>query len=136
MPSSKFDPQSRLFKTKEWEMQGTLYTKFFAIKKWKSKLPDAAAWFAGGFPKKKILHRDPKYLKEFVVETCRGEGAHWATMLCCPIFFIWNPAWASTVMFIYALAANLPCILTQRYNRIVLQRLITKSQNPRQSRGL
>ena len=42
---------------------------------------------------------------------------------CLPIFFIWNPPWARWVMTVYALAANLPCILVQRYNRFTLNRI-------------
>ena len=39
-------------------------------------------------------------------------------------FFLWNPCWADLVMVAYALAANLPCILAQRYNRSRFQRLL------------
>jgi len=42
---------------------------------------------------------------------------------CLPIFSIWNPLWAGWVMVIYAIAANLPCILAQCYNRSIVRRI-------------
>ncbi len=123
MKAESFDPYSILFKTRRWEMNGSFYQKFFFIKSWKSKLPDGAAWFAGAFPKKKLSSRSPEYLKRFLLETCRAEAAHWATFFCFPIFFIWNPPWACAVMFGYAVFMNLPCIVVQRYNRIVLKKI-------------
>ena len=64
------------------------------------------------------------YLAQFLLETRRAEWAHWCMLGCLPIFFLWNPPWACLVMTAYALAANLPCILAQRYNRIVLDRVV------------
>lgn len=124
LPGTRFDPNSWLYREKRCERGGSIYESFFRVKVWKGKLPDAAAWFAGGFPKRKILSRDVTYLNAFVRETCRGEGAHWVTVACCPLFFLWNPLWADVVMVVYALAANVPCIVVQRYNRLVLRRLI------------
>jgi glycosyl-4,4'-diaponeurosporenoate acyltransferase len=50
-------------------------------------------------------------------------------MFCClPLFFLWNPPWACLVMTTYALAANLPCILAQRYNRIAVNRALRSRQ--------
>lgn len=93
------------------------------IKQWKGRLPDAATWFAGGFAKKGLTRRDPDYLKRFSQETWRGELCHWAALGLTPLFFLWNPLWADAVMVLYALLANLPCILTQRYNRLRMDRL-------------
>ena len=115
-----------MFCTRKWERGGLIYVKYFKVKSWKSKLPDAATWFEGGFPKKKLLRRDLNYLHEFRTETCRGEAAHWATMFCCPLFFVWNPLWASLAMIAYAVLSNVPCIVTQRYNRVVIERMLVK----------
>ena len=51
-------------------------------------------------------------------------------LACLPLFFLWNPPWACAVMAFYAIAANMPCIAVQRYNRLVLARFRTRS-NPR-----
>ncbi len=117
-----FDPQSWLFQPRHWER--LFYEHAFAIKRWKGLLPDAAPWFRHGFPKKNLSKRDPAYLARYIQETCRGEAAHWMMMLAAPIFFLWNPWWADLIMVAYALLANLPCILAQRYNRLRVTRLL------------
>lgn len=100
-----------------WEERGLIYQKWLRIKSWKNRLPDGAAWFAGGFAKGRIGARDAGYLQRFANETWRGELCHWCAIGCTPLFFLWNPWWGDAVMIAYALAANLPCILAQRYNR-------------------
>jgi glycosyl-4,4'-diaponeurosporenoate acyltransferase len=79
-------------------------------------------WF-GGFPKKKLRTRDRDYLAQFLFETRRAQVAYWCMLACLPVFFLWNPPWARWVMTAYALAANLPCILVQRYNLLALDRV-------------
>ena len=85
--------------------------------------PYGAPWL-GGFAKQTIHSLDAFYVGQFLLETRRAELAHWCMFLCLPLFFLWNPPWACLVMTAYALAANLPCILAQRYNRIVLYRVV------------
>ena len=101
-----------------------LHRRVFLVKRWKDRLPDAAAWFSGGFAKRALRGKDPAYLCRFIRETWRGELCHWCALAFVPLFFLWNPSWADAVIVAYALAANLPCILTQRYNRIRLRRLL------------
>jgi glycosyl-4,4'-diaponeurosporenoate acyltransferase len=122
IPSRILARDTWLTAPRSWEQDGQMYRDWLAIRKWKSFLPDGAPWL-GGFAKKKLLKRDPVYLAQFLVETRRAEIAHWCTLACLPIFFIWNPPWARWVMTVYALTANLPCILVQRYNRIALTRM-------------
>jgi glycosyl-4,4'-diaponeurosporenoate acyltransferase len=113
-----FNLNSWLFRSRRWEQRW-----FAGVRQWKHLLPDAAPWFRG-FPKKTLKTRDPNYLNRFVQETCRGELAHWAMMLAVILFFAFNPPWADAVMVGYAIVANLPCIITQRFNRIRLMRVI------------
>jgi glycosyl-4,4'-diaponeurosporenoate acyltransferase len=100
-----------------WERSGKVYEQWFGIKRWKDRLPDAAAWFSQGFAKGHLDRADEAHLRRFAQETWRGELCHWVAMACAPIFYLWNPLWACIVMTTYALLANLPCILAQRYNR-------------------
>jgi len=109
-----------------WERGGRFYESVFAIKAWKDRLPDAARWFDAGFPKGTLAAIAPDYLRRFIAETWRGELCHWAALACTPLFFLWNPCWADLLMIAYALAANLPCILAQRYNRLRLRRLLSR----------
>jgi glycosyl-4,4'-diaponeurosporenoate acyltransferase len=106
--------------------EADFYRRWLCIRGWKTMLPDGAGWVGGTFPRKKLQSRDAVYLSRFVAETRRGELAHWIMMACCPIFFIWNSGWVWAVMVFYAVAANLPCIVVQRYNRAAACRLLSR----------
>lgn len=94
------------------------------VRRWKDLLPDGATWFEGGFPKARLQSHDEAYLRRFAAEARRGELAH-AVMLCfIPLFFTYNPPWASAVMTVVGLVLNVPCLLTQRYNRHRLRSLL------------
>jgi len=114
--AERFDPQSAWFRPRRWERDGRFYQSLFNVRTWKRWLPDAGPWF-GGFAKARLSEADVQYLRRFAQETCRGEMAHWFMLACAPVFFIWNPLWADAVMIAYAAAANLPCVMTQRFNR-------------------
>lgn len=132
MPATWFNP-GRAF---GWERSGRIYEQVFCIKAWKARLPDAARWFGGGFAKGALAQRNPQYLDRFARETWRGELCHWAAIACAPIFFAWNPWWGDLIIVAYALAANLPCILAQRYNRTRFQRVLgAQSRTTRPLRG-
>jgi glycosyl-4,4'-diaponeurosporenoate acyltransferase len=114
-----------------WELGGRFYERVLGIKRWKDWLPDAARWFGGGFAKRDLAANDPDYLRRFIRETWRGELCLWFALGYAPVFFLWNPWWADLVMVGYALLANLPCILVQRYNRLRLGRLLARqAKNP------
>jgi len=104
--------------------EADFYRRRLHVRQWKSMLPDGAGWMGGTFPRKRLEARDAAYLSRFVAETRRGELAHWIMMACCPIFFLWNPVWVWPVLVFYAAAANLPCIVAQRYNRSMACRLL------------
>ena len=125
LPLTKFAGDGFLYTVWGWEDQGRFYRKWLAVKRWKSLLPDGAPWL-GGFAKKKLSGRDPQYLLHFMLETRRAECAHWCMLGCLPLFFLWNPLWACLVMTVYAVAANVPCIIAQRYNRAVLSHLLLR----------
>lgn len=118
MPAAWFDPPP------PGKDRSAAYERLLAIKRWKDRLPDGASWFEGGFAKAELRRRDPRHLREFLRETWRGELCHWNVLAFIPLFFLWNPWWGDLVIGVYALAANLPCILVQRYNRQRLQRVL------------
>ena len=122
MPAEWFLPGP----ARAWEDAGRFYERFFAIKRWKGLLPDGARWFSGGFAKSALATREPKYLERFLRETWRGELCHWTALACVPVFVFWNPPWGNVIIAAYAVAANLPCILVQRYNRLRLAKLLAK----------
>lgn len=124
MPVRYFNPEAWLYKKRKWETEGRIYAALFRVKTWKGLLPDGAAIFKGGFTKKNLGKSDTAYLQRFLKETCRGELAHWITFLCSPIFFLWNLWWVGLIMIAYALIVNMPCIITQRFNRIRFRRIV------------
>ncbi len=102
------------------------YENLLFIKQWKSLLPDGAAWIGGAFAKREMRSADPAYLQRFIAETRRGELCHLSAFLFVPLFFLWNPWWGNCVIIAYALIANLPCIIVQRYNRIRMRHLLAR----------
>jgi len=123
LPDSFFAEDTWLTRERSLEGNGSLYRRFLMIQRWKGLLPDGASWL-GGRPKKNVASRNPSELIFFATETRRSEIAHWCMFLCTPTFYIWNPQWACVVMTLYGIAANLPCILVQRANRIKVRRIL------------
>ncbi|WP_201057249.1 hypothetical protein [Marichromatium gracile] len=106
-----------------WELDGRLYQRL-GIQAWKDHLPEAGAFYAGGFSKRNLRGQDLAYLHRFVRETTRAEVSHWLTWAMALSFFVWNPWPVGVVMLIYGALVNAPCILVQRYNRARLLRAI------------
>ena len=122
-PLASFKPDSWLYRQRNWEKNGRIYERLFRLKSWRKKLPDGAAVFKNGFEKKRLKETSQRYLLDFISETCRAELTHWIVLLFGFIFLIWNIWWVGIVMIIYATMVNIPCIITQRYNRIKLRRI-------------
>ena len=110
-------------------MEARLYEKVFLIKRWKHYLPDAGKRQRMGFSKARLTSKDKPYLERFVAETRRAEFAHYLQMLPAPLFFLLNEPWVGWFMIVYAVAVNVPCIITQRYNRPKLLRLLSNVKN-------
>ena len=124
LPASLFRTEQWWYRERAWEQGGRLYERVFGIRRWKRSLPDGAALFKKGFRKKRLEALDRDYLFRFAQETCRGEAVHWVVLACSGLFFLWNPWWVGLIMVAYAVLANMPCILTQRHNRIRFVRLL------------
>ena len=124
IPISFFKKDFRWFHIRGWEKGGRFYQNPLLIKKWRGVIPDGGGLFKGGFPKKTLECSDTGYLKTFLYETKRAELTHWLVMIPAPIFFLWNIWWAGIIMIGYALIANLPCIMLQRFNRARLYRIL------------
>jgi glycosyl-4,4'-diaponeurosporenoate acyltransferase len=121
LPIERFTVDSWLTKLRRFERDGRWYERRLRIKRWKDRLPEAGAFFGGGFSKRSVRRVD---LDRYLVETRRAETVHWAAMSLTPVFAIWNPPWAMVAIVVYALAANGPCLLVQRYNRARLVRIL------------
>jgi glycosyl-4,4'-diaponeurosporenoate acyltransferase len=123
MRPNSFNPDSWLYKERHWENTGKFYDRILKIKKWKGFLPDGAAVQKSGFRKKRLNNNDAVYIRRFILETCRAELTHWVIFVFAIVFFIWNDWWIGLIMIVYAIVVNIPCVFTQRYNRIRLRKV-------------
>ena len=128
LPARLFARDGGIFRTHPWEQDGAIYLKLFKIKKWKSKLPDAGNAFGQNARKHQLTSTDPAYLEQFILETRRAEWTHWMQIFPAPVFFLFNDWRIGIFMIVYALCVNLPCMMTQRYNRPRLQRILNSKR--------
>jgi glycosyl-4,4'-diaponeurosporenoate acyltransferase len=124
LPASRLGRDRGILQLLRIERDGRIYDRVLRIKRWKDILPEAGSLFRGGFSKRRVLRHDREYLEQFAVATRRAELAHWPILALGPCFFLWNPWWLGIAMLGYALVANAPCILVQRYNRARLSRML------------
>ena len=110
-----------------WERDGRCYERI-GVRRWKSLLPDAGRVFPGGVSKRRLVSADVDALRRLAEETRRAELVHWAVPALAPLFALWNPALLTLAMIVYAVVANAPCLIVQRYNRARLLRVIGRSR--------
>ena len=102
------------------------YRRVLRVPRWKDRVPEAGALFAGGVSKRPLPADELGGLDRFVVETRRAELGHWLAAAAGPLFVLWNPWPAAVVLVAYGLAANLPCVAIQRYNRLRAERVLSR----------
>lgn len=132
LPTRVLDHDGWLLRLRAAERVGRFYDHGLHVKRWKDALPEAGSLFRGGFSKRRISRKDRAFLERFVIETRRAELAHWAILALGPLFLVAIPLvdmpwWLAVAMVGYAVAANVPCILVQRYNRARLERMLARS---------
>jgi glycosyl-4,4'-diaponeurosporenoate acyltransferase len=118
---------SWLTRPRGWERDGRWYERI-GVRRWKRLLPDAGTVFPGGVSKRRLVSADVDALRRLAEETRRAELVHWAVPALAPVFALWNPAPLTLAMIVYAVVANAPCLIVQRYNRARLLRVIGRSR--------
>ncbi|HSH58104.1 MAG TPA: hypothetical protein VK988_00365 [Acidimicrobiales bacterium] len=124
LPSHLLEGDGWLFRQRGWERDGRFYVSTLRIRRWKALLPEAGDAFEGGFNKATLAAFDDEHLRTHVRETRRAELAHWLIVGAGPLFLVHNRWYDVVAMQVLALALSLPCIASQRYNRIRLQRVL------------
>jgi glycosyl-4,4'-diaponeurosporenoate acyltransferase len=114
---SRLSRDGWLLRLRRFETDGSWYRRWWGIDRWKDRVPEAGDLFRGGVSKRHVPAYDLAGLQLFVRETRRAELAHWWALSCGPLFILWNPPLASALLVAYGVAANLPFIAIQRYNR-------------------
>ncbi len=115
-----------LLRLRPFEAGGGWYRRHLRIGRWKDRLPEAGALFAGGVSKRRVPAYDEASLRLFARETRRAELAHWWAMWCSPLFLLWNPPLPAVLLLAYGVAVNLPFIAIQRYNRARITALLSR----------
>ncbi len=123
LPDHRLDHDTGLTRIRRFERDGRVYERRLRIVRWKDRMPEAGALFPGGFSKRAVTRAD---LGRYLLETRRAELTHWAIMATAPLFLLWNPWIVWLAMVAYAVVANLPCIVIQRYNRARVLRILER----------
>lgn len=126
LPNRYFNPNRFPFASFQFEKDGAFYRKWLHVHKWKKYLPDGGALMGNEFRKKNLDHVTAENLQRFLVESCRAEMTHLLAIFPFWLFGFIAPPEAIWVMFVYAVAINMPCMIAQRYNRPRILALIGK----------
>lgn len=114
---ARLEREGFVLRERAFERGGRWYRRWLRIDRWKDRVPEAGALFAGGTSKRELPALDDAGLEKFVRETRRAELGHWWAMSCGPLFVLWNPPLPAGLLVGYGVAVNLPFIAIQRYNR-------------------
>lgn len=126
LPVARLDRDGRLWRARSIEGGGHAYERWLRIRRWKDRVPEAGALFAGGVSKRRLPPLTAGGLTRFVVETRRAELGHWLALALGPLAVVWNPPMGAVLMVTYGVVVNLPFIAIQRYNRLRAQRLLDR----------
>lgn len=127
MPRDWIDPDGLLFRSRNWEQNGTLYVRL-KIRKWKDKLPDASKKLRFLYPKRVDLTHNEENLRRMIEETCVAEFIHiLLIILSLGVTRIWRgtPGW---ICWLLCVAGNVPFIMIQRFNRPRLRAALKRTQ--------
>jgi len=125
-PVARFDHDTWLTRLRPIEADGRVYERRLRIRRWKGRLPEGGDTFDGGFDKRRLRGRSTDLLERFAAETRRAEMTHWVLLVCGPLFVVWNRPLVAAGMVAFGVLFNAPFIVTQRYNRARLARLLAR----------
>lgn len=121
VPRSFFSTHHQWFQTFSFEKEGELWNRLFLINRWKRYIPEGE-WLNKNVYNKHVLKPlTQESVYKMNIEMRRAELVHWLSILPV-IVFVKAPKCIKTINILYALLANVPIILTQRYNRPRLER--------------
>lgn len=109
-----------------WEDSGRWWQRHLRVRRWKDRLPEAGAFFAGGYSKRHVASRATADLERFRSETIRGERVHWLIMASTPVHLVWCRPTVAVGMAVFGVLFNAPFIVVQRVNRGRLDSLLAR----------
>lgn len=116
-----------LTRIRSWEQDGGRWQRWFRVRRWKDRVPEAGAFFAGGYAKDRLGSRHRAGLERFRLETVRAERVHWLLLATGPVHLLWCRPTVGLGMIAFGVGFNAPFIVVQRYNRGRLDRLLTRA---------
>jgi len=124
LPAARLDHDTWLTRPRSWERDGRTYRRLLRVRRWQRRLPEAGRVFGGGIDKRRLGGGGDAMLEAYAVETRRAELVHWLGLCLIPVFVLWNPPGLVAAMVAYGLAANVPCLVSLRSNRLRLERVL------------
>ena len=121
----RFAADGPLTRIRGFEQGGRMWERT-AVRRWKDRVPELGTLF-GGVSKRRLPAPGRPGRDRLAAETRRAELVHWAAMAPVLVMPWWNPAWVTAVMVSYAVVANGPFIVIQRYNRARLARVAARA---------
>jgi glycosyl-4,4'-diaponeurosporenoate acyltransferase len=122
LPLAAVDHDTWMTRIRPWERRAT---RGLRVRRWQRHLPAAGSIF-GGMGTRRIGGRGFGMLERYAAETRRAELVHWLGFVPLIFFVAWNPLWLWWVMAVYAVAVNVPCLLSLRYNRARIGRVLDR----------
>jgi len=119
-----------LTKIRRFERAGRWYEQTWSIRRWKDRLPEGGAWFAGGRSRRTVIGGRRQGLDRFAAETRRAEWVHWIQIALAPSFGWLVSAELGVIMTGVMALAHLPFIAVQRYNRARVLRILARRKDP------
>lgn len=132
IPRSALERLEVFFKLRNFEQNGTFYTKYFKINLWKDKLPQFSEITKFGFNKSSLSPISSEYLNLFKLETIRAELTHLILILASPIYLIVESKIILPLTVIGNIIGNIPFIMIQRFNRARIKRLLSHFEKAKQ----
>ena len=108
-----------------FELRGRVYDRFFGVRRWKDRLPEAGGWLAGGWAKDRIRSFASEDLERLAAETRRAEMVHLSNVMFGATFLAWTEPTVGVIMVVFGAAVHLPFVVVQRYNRARLQHVLS-----------
>ncbi len=124
LPQRRVDHDTWLTRPRRVERDGRLYQRTLRINRWKDRLPEGGAIFAGGTSKRHLGGTGDDDLARFAGETRRAELVHWTNAAAGPLLLIWCPLPLGLAMVAFGLVAHAPFVCIQRSNRLRIARIL------------
>lgn len=136
VPLDRLDHDSWLTRLRPFEVRGRWYDRWFGVRRWKDRLPEAGGWLAGGWAKDRIRSFAIADLERLTAETRRAEWVHWSNVVFGATFLFWTAWPVGTLMLAFGSLVHLPFVMVQRYNRARLVYVIDSAKNRVRSRAV